>query len=56
MSRHEWITVALLVSFGLVGAWMYEKFGDIGELLGMICVLPPAMYYLVFVVIKGRSV
>ena len=56
MSRHEWISLALAVVFGLVGAWLFETFGDIGEWLANFCAIPPTVYYLVFVqgIFKGR--
>lgn len=44
ITRREYITLALIAIFGMVGAWLYET-GF--EWLANICVIPPSVHYLV---------
>lgn len=46
MSRREVEVFILIVIFGLIGAWLYETFNDIGELLAILLVFPPMAYYI----------
>lgn len=48
LSRHECITLALGILFGLVGALLYKTLGDFGEWLATWLVIPPVVYYLAF--------
>jgi hypothetical protein len=44
MKRYEWITLVLIVIFGLTGAWVYE---NVDEWLSNFFAIPPMLYYLV---------
>ncbi len=48
LTRHEWITLALGILFGLAGAWLYKSYGDLGEWLATWLAIPPVVYYLAF--------
>lgn len=43
MNRNEKITLALIVIFGLAGAWVHE---NVSEWLANFFVIPPAVFYL----------
>jgi hypothetical protein len=45
--RHEAVTLALIVVFGVVGWGLNDAFGKFGEWLSLFCVIPPLGYYLV---------
>lgn len=44
MKRHEYITLALIVIFGLAGTLLFE---NSSEWLANFCVIPPSIYYVV---------
>ncbi len=46
MEAQDVLTFILIVIFGLIGAWLHETFNDIGELLAILLVFPPMVYYI----------
>lgn len=55
MKRYELITLILAIIFGLVGAWLFETLGDLGEWLSVFCLIPPGLYYFYFEVWRLHS-